>query len=600
MRWFSVSKGGLPHNYINSLFADDEGKLWVSTNSSILACISGDKITRIPITTGSGILTLGPITQDRESRIWVGSKGNGIFIIGTDSIFYLSTRENLFSDYCYSIICDDNNYIWVGHRGGLSRIRTTDLSVKPVRSINVLPGEYHLNPNAIAIDDKQNIWIGSDRGLISYNQSMEIADLEPPVLSITALWINDEEREFSENRVVLSPGKYKIRIEYLGVSLKEPHLVTYQHKLEGYDQWSDISKSTSVTFSQLDDGDYRFILKAASGEGIVTPNPLVFQLIIKKPLWKKWWFYAVSLLILGLIITWIIERHFQRLKNEKRILEEKIQERTREIKIQRDEIEKQHNIIEERNNNITSSIRYASTIQNAVLTPREYIDTLLPENFILSIPRDIVSGDFYWVTEKNEKIVIIIGDCTGHGVPGAFMSMLGITLLNEIVNTQGITRPDEIVTMLRELMIRSLKQNRIDTTTTDGIDMAVCVIHRQSGLLQYTGAFNDLVMVSNGKTSVLKADRISVSASIHDTGKYTLNELRYSSGDMIYLFSDGYMDQFGGDFAKKFLRAHFYTTLLEVSVLPVSKQSKFLMEKLQGWMQDHGQTDDITVMGIRL
>ncbi|MBK9392335.1 MAG: SpoIIE family protein phosphatase [Bacteroidetes bacterium] len=311
-------------------------------------------------------------------------------------------------------------------------------------------------------------------------------------------------------------------------------------------------------------------------------------------------FYAVAFLILGFIILWAIDKYFQRLNNEKRILEEKIQERIREIKIQRDEIEIQHNLIEERNNNITSSIRYASTIQHAVLTPQDYIDTLLPENFILSIPRDIVNGDFYWVNEKDEKIVVIVADCTGHGVPGAFMSMLGITLLYEIVNTHGITKPDVIVTMLRERMIRSLQQNRTDKTTTDGMDIAVCVIDRHSGILQYTGAFNDLVMVSNGKNSVLRADRISVSASIHDAGEYTLNELKYNKGDMIYLFSDGYMDQFGGDFAKKFLRAHFYTTLLEVSDMPVSDQKKFLMEKLQAWMKNHGQTDDITVMGIRL
>jgi len=315
---------------------------------------------------------------------------------------------------------------------------------------------------------------------------------------------------------------------------------------------------------------------------------------------NNWFFYAVFLLVLGLAVAWLLDKYFKRLKNEKRILEEKIQERIREIKIQKDEIEKQHNIIEERNNNITSSIRYASTIQHAVLTPQEYIDTLLPENFLLSIPRDIVNGDFYWVTEKGEKIIVIVADCTGHGVPGAFMSMLGITLLYEIVNTHGITKPDEIVTMLRERMIRSLQQTRTDSTTTDGMDIAVCVINRQSGILQYTGAFNDLVIVSKGKNSVLKADRISVSASIYDAGKYTLNELKYSIGDMIYLFSDGYMDQFGGDFAKKFLRAHFYTTLMEVSSMPVSDQKKFLMRKLQAWMKDHGQTDDITVMGIRL
>jgi serine phosphatase RsbU (regulator of sigma subunit) len=322
--------------------------------------------------------------------------------------------------------------------------------------------------------------------------------------------------------------------------------------------------------------------------------------VIRKPVWKKFWFYAVSVICISLIITWLIRRRFRRLVAEKKLLEDKVQERTREIQEQKNEIEKQHDIIEERNTNITASIKYASNIQRAMLTSSETINSLLQGNFILSRPKDIVSGDFYWVTGKDDLVVVVVADCTGHGVPGALMSMLGIASLNEIVDIHGITRPDMIVTALRERLVKSLKQERINNAPVDGMDIAVCTLDRTRNKLLFTGGFNDLVYVSEGKMTVFKADRISVSAALHDSGTYKLNELQYRKGDMIYLFSDGYMDQFGGDFAKKFLRVHFYTTLLEVSVLPVNEQQKFLEEKLQGWMKDHTQTDDITVMGIRL
>ena len=156
-------------------------------------------------------------------------------------------------------------------------------------------------------------------------------------------------------------------------------------------------------------------------------------------------------------------------------------------------------LIDEKNANITSSIKYASHIQNAVLPPIELIDKLLPDSFILSKPKDIVSGDFYWLAEKDNKIVFAVADCTGHGVPGAFMSLLGITLLNEIVNIQGITRSDAIVTKLREEVIHSLQQSRKDIATSDGMDIALCVLDKHQKRIQYTGGMNDLVYIRDRK-----------------------------------------------------------------------------------------------------
>jgi len=599
IKWYSINQGGLPHNHINCLYLDRTDKLWVSTSSYTLAYIQDEKVFKKPINPGTGILILGPITEDSDSRIWVGSYGNGVFKIESDSVVNLTVKEGLLSNYCYSLICDDHKNIWVGHKDGLSRIRTADFSVKPIQHIEGATDSYQYNSNAIIKDQQGKIWFGSDKGIVSYDPSMEFPQLLPPVLGITSIKINDEEIEITD-KIILSPGKYKIRIGFLGISLKEPALVNYQYKLEGYDQWSEITKNTSITYNHLTDGDYTFVLNASSGDGVVSENPLTISIIIKKPVWKKWWFYPVNaLLVITLTVIYVKRREYSFLA-EKRILEEKVRERTFEIQSQKNEIELQRDVIDEKNANITASIKYASHIQNAVLPPIELIDKLLPDNFILSKPKDIVSGDFYWLAEKDNKIVFTVADCTGHGVPGAFMSLLGITLLNEIVNIQGITRSDVIITKLRENLIRSLQQSRKDIPTSDGFDIALCVLDQQHKKIQFTGGMNNLIHIRDGKLEVLRGDRSSVCVVYNNPDHFTMKEFEYKKGDVFYLFSDGYQDQFGGEHDRKYFVHRFYTELLDIHRLPMLKQKERLEKNLKEWMRDNVQTDDVTVMGIRL
>jgi len=597
--WFSISQGGLPHNSINCLYIDSTDKLWVSTPGSTLAYIQDEKVLKIPLNSLSGNLTLGPITEDTNSRIWVGSNGNGVFMIQSDSIANLTVKEGLLFNFCYSIICDDQKNIWVGHKGGLSRIRTTDFSIKPIRHIDGITDSYRFNSNAIIKDQQGKIWFGSDKGMVSYDPSMDHPQIQPPVLGITSIKINDEEIEYTD-KIILSPGIYKIRIDFLGISLKEPALVNYQYKLEGYDQWSEITKNTFVTYPRLTAGDYTFILKANNGDGTVTESPLTISIIIKVPVWGKWWFYPLIVLLLIILTFSYIKWREYKFLAEKRVLEEKVLERTHEIQCQKNELELQRDMIDEKNANITSSIEYASTIQNAVFPPVELINKLLPDNFILSKPKDIVSGDFYWLAEKDNKIVIVLADCTGHGVPGAFMSLLGITLLNEIVNIMGITRSDAIVTKLRERVTNSLQQGRKDIPTSDGLDIALCVLDLHQHIIQFTGGMHDIVLIRDKKLEEVKADRFSVCVLSDSSGPFTMKEIECRKGDVLYLFSDGYQDQFGGNFDKKFLRPNFYNALLEIHDLPMFKQKEILENKLIEWMKDTIQTDDISVMGIRL
>ena len=598
IKWYSINQGGLPHNFINCLYIDNKNKLWVSTRSNILSYIEDEKVIKIVLNSGNGSFTLGPITGDNESRIWVGSNGNGIFMIGSDSVANITTNEGLLSNYCYSLICDADTNIWVSHKGGLSRIKSATFSVKPIRNIGNISDSYQFNQNAIIKDQQDKIWFGSDKGMICYDQTMDNTLLKPPALSITSIKINDEVTEYTD-KIILSPGNYKIKFDFLGISLKEPSLVTYQYKLEGYDQWSEITKNTSVTYHNLSEGDYTFNLKASSGDAIVSNNPFIITITIKKPIWKKWWFYLIAILLL-IIITFIyVKRREHKFLVEKNILEEKVRIRTYEIQCQKNEIESQKNLIDEKNTQIMSSIIYASYIQNAVLPPIELVNKLLPDSFILSKPKDIVSGDFYWLTEKDNKIIFTVADCTGHGVPGAFMSLLGITLLNEIVNIQGITRSDDVVTKLRESVIHSFKQNRTDSPISDGMDIALCVLEQLQQTIQYTGGMNDLVYIRDGKLEIVKSDRFSVCFS-NIQNSFTMKEIDYRKGDVFYLFSDGFQDQFGGDHDKKYLTRRFYSTLLEIHEMNMINQKAILEKKLNEWMKNNIQTDDIIVVGIRI
>jgi serine phosphatase RsbU (regulator of sigma subunit) len=249
---------------------------------------------------------------------------------------------------------------------------------------------------------------------------------------------------------------------------------------------------------------------------------------------------------------------------------------------------------------ITDSIEYASRIQSAVLTPKEIIEKLVPENFILFKPRDIVSGDFYWVSEKNGKVVVVAADCTGHGVPGAFMSMLGVALLNEIVNKYDIIHANEILQELRGKVITSLHQTGLRGSTQDGMDLALYILDLENRELEYAGANNSLLMFRNDELIEVKADKMPIGIHIRADREFTNHLIKLQKGDMLYTFSDGYPDQFGGPDGKKFMIKNFRTKLKEIKDKPLSEQKVILDVTIEKWMGDQSQIDDILVVGIRV
>jgi len=255
--------------------------------------------------------------------------------------------------------------------------------------------------------------------------------------------------------------------------------------------------------------------------------------------------------------------------------------------------------IEERNRNISDSIEYARYIQNAVLSTSENNLKYLPEHFILYLPKDILSGDFYWLCKTEKKLIIAVMDCTGHGVPGALMSILGITLLNEIVLHDHIIQPDKILESLRSKIINALGQKKGNDYIKDGIEGSVISFDPESKKLLYSGAYNPLILIHADEIFDIKADRIPI-GYYEKNGNFTLHEINIEKNDTIYLFSDGINDQFGGPENRRLMLKHLKEILLGNHNKTMIRQKEILTEELNLWKGDLVQTDDILVLGIRL
>jgi serine phosphatase RsbU (regulator of sigma subunit) len=311
-------------------------------------------------------------------------------------------------------------------------------------------------------------------------------------------------------------------------------------------------------------------------------------------------YFVILALLLVSFLGYYIYRGY-RIKKEANI---RLEEKNRTISLQKDEIEKQRDIaaaqrdqIAYQKKHITDSIMYAKRIQTALIPSLELFSDKL-QHFVLYKPLAIVSGDFYWVSSPGNMQVIISADCTGHGVPGAFMSMLGVTMLNEIVNGKHIIMPDQILENLRQGVIKSLNQVAEEDSIKDGMDIAVCVVDFDKNILWYAGANSPLYLVRGGELIHYRADKMPV-AIHYKMGPFTLHKIDLQKGDAFYIFSDGYADQFGGPKQKKYMSMQLKETLVAMADKPMLEQGERLNEIFEEWKGDNSQVDDVTLIGVR-
>jgi len=548
-------------------------------------------------------------------------KTNGVFtFIEDDDAYWMSVysndennlnhrlirfldKKNLIKDSVFakilptkSTLCiyPDKNYIWISNLGGLYKFNKNTQK-------NYEAGYNTIISKVIAANDSV-LFKGN---FIDNNTGSFLFSLKQPENDIPEL-------RFKNNKLIF---------EWAAPFYEKENETEYSFRLIGEsDKWSKWSAKTDTRFTNLFEGDYIFEVKARN---IYNTESTIaqYRFSVLPPWYRTIWAYILFLIAGVFAIILIIKLYTKKLKRENEKLEQIVKERTAEIRMQneeitaqRDEIQAQKDVVEKakdkierQQKSIMDSIHYASRIQEAVLPPDEYLNKILGEHFVLFRPRDIVSGDFYWATESGNKTVIVAADCTGHGVPGAFMSMLGMSFLNEIVNKDGILQANIILNRLRENVKKSLRQTGKENEAKDGMDIAVCILDKTEMKIQYAGAYNPLLIIRNNEISRIKADRMPIGIYLREKESFTNNIIDVKKGDLLYIFSDGYVDQFGGENDSKIRSAKFKELLIENHKKSLAEQKAVLVKFLEEWMdhtddtgRKYKQVDDILVIGIEI
>ncbi|MBL7883810.1 MAG: SpoIIE family protein phosphatase [Bacteroidia bacterium] len=581
-----TTESGLPHNNINHLFLDQSNTLWVATHSNFITTIRQDgKINHQKIYNGSDLLNVTGILQDNKKQMWLTTFGNGVFKISNDSITKITTENGLKSNYCYAITTDASSNKWIGHRGGVSRILNERNLISRYDKNEGIEGDC--NYNAFYVDELGNAWLGTTKGVVKFDPHKDKKNLIPPIINIVSIRVNDKELDSIKN-ISLDYDNYKIRFDFIGISFKANSNITYQYKLEGYDaDWSDKTENNFVQYGKITEGNYIFLIRAFNNDGVSNEIPASIQISIAAPFWKKIWFIVLCIIVVlygFYLIVKIRERNHRIFQAQ---LQKALNEKTREVVAQKDEIER-------KNKDITDSIRYAKRIQDAILPGINKLKDIFPGSFIFYQPRDIVSGDFYWFEVYGNKLIIACADATGHGVPGAFMSMIGNTLLKDIASRTEVTSPAHALAALDlEIKILLHQFEDDDDQTSDSIDLVICEIDIET-LMVRTCSTKRPIFVSKGN------ELLTLKKDITDTQEYETKDIQLSRGDILYMFTDGYPDQFGGTDGKKLKAANIKTLLEEIKLLPPSKQAMIVDRYFNRWKEGHEQVDDVLFIGIQL
>jgi len=485
-------------------------------------------------------------------------------------------------------------------------------------------------------DSKDQLWFSNSNLLFHFDQKLAKEDADSFEVLIRKVSLPGDSILFYGTNNIMNPSgqilakgeqsedaqpglNYNYRdVEFSWSSpyFKNENQLRYSYFLEGLSsEWSDWSWLRTVKINHLNHGKYVMQVRARNAYGEVSA-PAHFAFSILRP----WYATVLAIFIyifLLVSLVLVVIRYTRNLKSRAELLEKQnkeielqkkeLQNLNEEVTAQRDEIEAQRDsmsnqkeLIDQQNRAMTDSIHYARRIQDAVLPAKEVMRYLLPKHFVFYRPRDIVSGDFFWVDKRDETVLIAVADCTGHGVPGAFMSMLGISLLNEISSKYSDHPTNEIMDELRDQVIAALGQTGDKYETRDGMEMSLVAINAKTREVQFSGANQDLYTFQKGELSVIKGDRMPV--GIHTAGStlFSAHSLKLNRGDTLYLFSDGYPDQFGGDQRKKFGSTRMKTLLSEVQQNIMLDQKEAIKREFESWKGKEEQIDDVLMIGIKL
>ncbi len=599
---YSKENNLLPTNDILCIYLE-KNNLWIGTiGEGVMKLKTTDNVmTRFGKGEGFTSSSVFSINQ-LNSNIVIGSIDEGLFIYNQTKFINLNKKNGLLSNSINAIQTTKDNALWIGTDLGINKIiLNTDLSLNSIKAYTDEDGlkSAAIEQNA-SLEQNGFLYFGTSEGLVSYNAKEDIISNEKPKLIISDILLKYA-RIDSSKIIYKSISKLDLPIDPVftyrqnDITFKFKALSTlssnYQFLLEGYDKdWSPVQTNNEAVFTNLSPGKYVFKLKTINKYNIES-DIIEYAFEITPPFYMRWWFFTSSLILIIASIFFFIKYRTQKLIKEKEILEAKVTERTTELKYANSNL---NSAIEE----IKDSINYAERIQSSILPTVTIIKEQLPNSFILFKPRDVVSGDFYWFNQIDGKLFFACVDCTGHGVPGAFMSMIGNSLLNEIVLTKKITSPSAILSSLNKSIFKVLKQNTSESR--DGMDMALCMIDPKTNTLTYAGANRELLLIRNAELIEYKPTKSAIGGFTDSETVFVETTIDVKTNDLFYMTTDGYADQFGGEKGKKLMTKTFKEFLLKIQHLPMPQQQEQLNKKITDWMGAHAQVDDILVIGIKL
>mgnify|MGYP002621750111 CR=1 FL=1 len=597
-------ESGLSHNRVQTLHFDADGILWVGTQGGVLLVVRLSCTVKKVIKAGAGEDNISSnsvfsFCEDGKGNMYVStSRGLNRIDMKSGKIRKFYVKDGLANDNIYAILKDEAGVFWLSTNKGISKMEVTGSNGEQYHFKNYEPidglqegefiqGSYFLNPTT------REMFFGGINGFNSFIPASIKENTHVPKVVITSFKrfgkpVALDTSIFYKKFLELSYKDNFFSIEFVSLDFTMPSKNLYSYKMEGVDQdWSIPSPIRFASYTNLEGGDYTFRVRASNNDGTWNEEGAVLKLRVIPPFWKTKTFYALCVLLSIIAVVAYTKWRTRSIEQEKKILEEKVAERTAELA--------------QKNRDITSSIEYAKRIQEAILPEIKEIKKHFPESFVYYQPKDIVSGDFFWFGLKNGKKIIAAVDCTGHGVPGAFMSMIGHNLLSQIVMEMGETNPGKILDQLSLGVRNALKQGTHSVETRDGMDIALCVFDSDDKSLTYSGAFRPLILIRKGELTKYEGDKFSIGGlATGENQKFQSHKVDLFPGDSIYLFSDGYADQFGGQKGKKFMLKNLNNLLLSVENQPMVLREKSIRFALEEWKGDHEQVDDILVIGIKM
>lgn len=616
---------GLVGEYVQSLLEDDKGTIWMGFEDGGLMKWDGKLLQEVNFSGFKNGVDVSSLCKDRKGRVWVGTTDHGVLLIDGSTYKCVDRISGLSHDGVVSIVDDVLEGVWVATQRGLNYLTLLNdkIEITNFYTSDGLISESFL-PNSAYRDSKNRFWWGSYKGVVSFNQSLYRYQTSAPKVLLNDIYLQDKFIDFTSKQFIksqidgendwFSDGNIgfsrvarffnypidlmlphdvnHVTFHFSAIDWYDPSKIRFQFILEGLEsEWNNITTNNNADYRNIPEGDYIFKIKAI-GIGDSWSEVLEYPFVVLPPWYKTWWAYGLFSILFLILLYCFVKWRERSLHRRQKELELKVDEATIEIK-------EQKQLIEEKHGEIQDSILYAERIQRALLASNHMLSEYLSEYFIFFKPKDVVSGDFYWATEISRKFILVTADSTGHGVPGAIMSTLNISCLKEAIQ-KGNDSPDQILDETRRLVIENLKTDSDEEGGKDGMDCSLIEIDFESLILRCANANNPLWILRESEWIEIKADRLPIGRHVKDSEPFTLHTIQLMKGDLIYTFTDGFADQFGGENGKKLKAKHLQKHLLSISELTMSEQKNNLSDFFNSWKGELEQIDDVTIIGIKI